>query len=1154
MRIISIACFNINSLRGNERHEINFEQAPLEGCGLFAILGPTGAGKTTLLDALTLALYNQTPRQKNPQALLSHGAAEGWAEVVYEVEAGRFVSKWSIQRARKQRGGNLQTAVVEVSTWPTPAGLAAGETGKLLTHKSTESVKKNIELTGLDYDQFTRSVLLAQGGFAEFLRAKDDERAGLLERMTGTAIYKQLSRQAHERKALEENTEEKLAIRLGAVQLFDDDTLAAHTAAAAALAEETAAAAAAEDALKKQHEWHRRLADLATKVAAAALALAAAEAARAAEAPALDRLAAHEAVESFEEPWRTAQASESEARKAAENFHKLEAQAKAAATYLANAEADTTPLEAAAQAATAALSARKPALDAALAQLPLLQSLARQTSAADQSWQEAQREHRATAQQLDSTKTGLAAATAQLGTLADWLQTHAADRDLGPAVGEAKRLVELREKLLVDFSERKAGLAPLEKQRAAAQQKEAANARTVADATEGLRLLTEEEKTLAAQHAGLLAAAHARAANLSTRLAPAETANANLRRQLLSAELFADHAAALAPGCACPLCGALEHPVLAQTVDASEEALDALRDEIAALEGLIAGLRDEQTANQGLLLLLHSVAVVAPPPPLRLATDANALAPAGPVAAPDATAATRSATLLLRDLNALPARRTRLEGEGKLARSQVLEARQQLADVQVQTDELTRKINALKAEGKALAEELAALAAGFGTAFAPDQPAALEAELRRRLAAFETAQQQHTALETSQRTAQTALETLHDQHERLAQEAEKAGQAHAQAAAERDEIAAAVAAAHPGFATPDAALRHLETAAANARQRLDNQAQTVASLAEKHRLALARCTDEATRRDEALARAKTEFTALDAALAAAQLPPLAQLRLGARLLPPDERPRLRALRTGLDQALGTARAQARQLAAEHAATLAEGRSPAPADTVEDAYAEAQAAHQTLRDRLLLLNQTLADDAGHRLAHATLAEALQGQQAETRRWRNLHELIGHAEGTKFSRFAQGLTLARLVALANQHLAQFNDRYQLARRDATTLGLLVTDAYDDCTRDVSTLSGGETFLVSLALALGLAELASAHAARLDSLFIDEGFGTLDPDTLDLALAALGSLRRRGKTIGIITHVPPDSLRDYIDTHVIVERVGPGSSRLRVLPEVG
>src|SRR5947209_2947321 len=100
MKIISVACQNINSLRGKQVHRLDFETAPLENCGLFAITGPTGAGKTTLLDAITLALYGRTPRQGNGRSLISHGATESWAEVVYEVAAGRFLAKWSIQRAR----------------------------------------------------------------------------------------------------------------------------------------------------------------------------------------------------------------------------------------------------------------------------------------------------------------------------------------------------------------------------------------------------------------------------------------------------------------------------------------------------------------------------------------------------------------------------------------------------------------------------------------------------------------------------------------------------------------------------------------------------------------------------------------------------------------------------------------------------------------------------------------------------------------------------------------------------------------------------------------------------------------------------------------------------------------------------------------------
>ena len=208
-------------------------------------------------------------------------------------------------------------------------------------------------------------------------------------------------------------------------------------------------------------------------------------------------------------------------------------------------------------------------------------------------------------------------------------------------------------------------------------------------------------------------------------------------------------------------------------------------------------------------------------------------------------------------------------------------------------------------------------------------------------------------------------------------------------------------------------------------------------------------------------------------------------------------------------------------------------------------------HLDLVKQYTLLEKEIADEQNNQLRYSELGTELAAQRRETLRWKALHELIGSADGTRFSRFAQGLTLARLVGLANDHLRQFNDRYQLRRKDGASLALLVADAYDDCLRDASTLSGGETFLVSLALALGLSELAS-NAARIDSLFIDEGFGTLDAETLQVALAALGQLRDRGKTIGIITHVDADKLEGYIDTRVLVERVGQGSSRLRVLPE--
>ncbi|GAA4370217.1 hypothetical protein GCM10023185_44560 [Hymenobacter saemangeumensis] len=1127
MRILSIACRNINSLRGAREHRLDFEAAPLEGCGLFAITGPTGSGKTTLLDAITLALYNQTPRQKNSQTLLSHGAAEGWAEVVYEVEAGRFLSRWSVQRAHKKREGSLQTAIIEVSTWPER---------KILTTKSTESIRQNIALTGLDYDQFTRSVLLAQGGFAEFLKAKDDERAGLLERMTGTAIYKQLSKQAHERKGQEEKAEELLATQLGFVSLLSETELAEKNTEAARLAQETAAAATAAEQLRKQHEWHQRLTELHTKADAAAQAVERAEAARQAEQPTLDRLAAHDAVEQFEEPWHAARSTEAEGRKAGEKFHELDAQAKGAGTLLAKAQAQTAELVTAWQAAAASLAREQPALSAALAQLPKLQTLQEVVQAAASAHAEKSKALATARQQLTNTEAQLGRDRQALADAATWLEQHAADAHLAARLAELEGLLRRREQTLNEHKERSGEHKQLLNSLETLRQRGRDAHKAGEQGALALRELTAEAAGWASLHLGLLQAAQARTPQLKNELAAAQRQYGQWYEQLVGKQFLANHQNLLRQGQPCPVCGALEHPAVG--IDASEEAIEQLTSLMAEAQETLDRLSADQAANQELLVLLGSVPAAA---------GAPATLPAQNVAA-----ATRSARLLVRDLLDVPARRARLEAELRQAEVAAATAQEQQGAVQAQVATTEAKLESIRQEGQQLGQQITELAASFGAVFDPRQPQALKVELEQRAARFTEMAGRQRQLETTLASAQATLAGLHLQVNSLEQETEQAAERHRQAAAEHATCAADIARAHHGFDSPRAALSFWEAAEQQARQLHEKQQLAEAAAAERHRTLLARKADQETLRDDALARAKILFADLDRDLLAAGHNPHT-LRLSAVLLPAAERPALRALKARLSGAVDSARAVQQQLLAELQQTQALALSSEAADVVRAAYEEAQAHYQGLHDQLLLLKKALADDDLSRRKHAGLAQQLSAQRAETRRWRNLHELIGHSDGTKFSRFAQGLTLARLVALANQHLAQLNDRYQLRRKDDATLGLLVADSYDDCTRDVSTLSGGETFLVSLALALGLAELASANAARLDSLFIDEGFGTLDPDTLDVALAALGSLRQRGKTIGIITHVDVDKLKDYIDTRVVVERIGQGSSRLRVLPEV-
>ena len=181
---------------------------------------------------------------------------------------------------------------------------------------------------------------------------------------------------------------------------------------------------------------------------------------------------------------------------------------------------------------------------------------------------------------------------------------------------------------------------------------------------------------------------------------------------------------------------------------------------------------------------------------------------------------------------------------------------------------------------------------------------------------------------------------------------------------------------------------------------------------------------------------------------------------------------------------------------------------------------------------------------------------EGRVVET--WRLLRELVGSADGSKFRKFAQSITLELLIRHANRHMLKLSDRYKILRelpsvdskgqKSEDELGLIVED-YDQANarRPMASLSGGESFLASLALALGLSDLAG-RTVRIETLFIDEGFGTLDHDTLDVALTALEGLREGNKSVGIISHV--EALKERITTQIVVTKVSSGHSTLSVI----
>ncbi len=220
----------------------------------------------------------------------------------------------------------------------------------------------------------------------------------------------------------------------------------------------------------------------------------------------------------------------------------------------------------------------------------------------------------------------------------------------------------------------------------------------------------------------------------------------------------------------------------------------------------------------------------------------------------------------------------------------------------------------------------------------------------------------------------------------------------------------------------------------------------------------------------------------------------------------------------------------------------------------DAEAALRAQHERTdrRDQLIedrtRITRSLDDDTENRTLREQRARELDEIKKEHTVWSELSRLIGSHDGSKFRSFAQSISLDVLVRHANRHLAQLSERYRMVRDGGAELALQIEDLHQAAARrPMESLSGGESFLASLALALGLSDLAG-RSVRIDSLFIDEGFGSLDPDTLDIAISALESLRQNRKTVGVISHV--GLLKERIGTQIVVEKLAGGVSRLRVV----
>lgn len=262
-------------------------------------------------------------------------------------------------------------------------------------------------------------------------------------------------------------------------------------------------------------------------------------------------------------------------------------------------------------------------------------------------------------------------------------------------------------------------------------------------------------------------------------------------------------------------------------------------------------------------------------------------------------------------------------------------------------------------------------------------------------------------------------------------------------------------------------------------------------------------------------------------------------------LPKEEREALQTRKLAIDNALHQAKLQLDSTQQALEQKLANPMTDEDREILAGQHHQIQIDIDELSQKIGAIDQKLKDNDSQKGQQAAQLIAINEQKQKLQVWQQLHTLIGSADGKKYRTFAQGLTFEVMISHANTQLQKMSDRYLLIHDDSNPLELNVIDNYQGGDiRSTKNLSGGEGFIISLALALGLSQMAS-HNIRVDSLFLDEGFGTLDEESLDIALDTLTSLQQEGKLIGIISHV--QALKDRILTQIKVEKLSGGFSQI-------